>query len=205
MIKLYRFPLSANVERVALALGAKGIAVESVQVDPSDRTVVRAASGQDLVPVIDDDGTIVVDSMEIVRHLEKRYPDPPLYPAAPARRTEMLLFIDWFNRVWKRPPNEIFTEMGKESPDQQRIARLGQAMADYLDLFEDLLDGREHLMGDEFSAADCAAWPFLRYGLFPPQNDPHRFHHLLTDHQPLGDGHPRLAAWIRRVAGRPMA
>jgi glutathione S-transferase len=205
MIKLYRFPLSANVERVALALGAKGIAVESVQVDPSDRTVVRAASGQDLVPVIDDDGTIVVDSMEIVRHLEKRYPDPPLYPAAPARRTEMLLFIDWFNRVWKRPPNEIFTEMGKESPDQQRIARLGQAMADYLDLFEDLLDGREHLMGDEFSAADCAAWPFLRYGLFPPQNDPHRFHQLLTDHQPLGDGHPRLAAWIRRVAGRPMA
>jgi len=204
-MKLYRFPLSTNVERVALALGAKGLSVESVQVDPDDRTVVRVASGQDLVPVIDDDGTIVCDSMEIVRHLEMRYPDPPLYPAATARRTEMLLFIDWFNRVWKRPPNEICTEMGKEHPDQARITRLGEAMAGYLGLFENMLDGRAHLMGEDFSAADCAAWPFLRYGLSPPRNDGYLFHRILAEHQALGDDYPRLAAWIRRVGRRPMA
>ena len=42
----------------------------------------------------------------ILEHLERRFPDPPLYPADPARREEMRVFIDWFNRVWKGPPNE---------------------------------------------------------------------------------------------------
>ncbi len=205
MMKLYRVPLSTNVERVALALAHKGLEVESVTMDFDDRSAVRAASGQDLVPVLDDHGRVVVDSMEIVRYLEERHPDPPLYPADRARRAEMLIFIDWFNRVWKRPPNEIFAEMEKDTPDAARIARLGKAMSGYLDLFEDLLTGREHLLGDHFSAADCAAWPFVRYALFPPQDDPHLFHKILADHQPLGDDHPRLEAWIRRVARRPMA
>lgn len=205
MIRLYRFALSTNVERVALALAHKGLAVESIEIDPKDRSAVRKVSGQDLVPVIEDGDRVVSDSMDIVLYLEERYPERPLYPPSPSRRAEMLIFIDWFNRVWKRPPNEIFTEMEKETPDAARIARLGKAMSGYLDLFEDLLTGREHLLGDHFSAADCAAWPFVRYALFPPQDDPHLFHKILADHQPLGDDHPRLEAWIRRVARRPMA
>ncbi|CAA9514912.1 MAG: hypothetical protein AVDCRST_MAG45-2145 [uncultured Solirubrobacterales bacterium] len=80
MIRLYRAPFSTNVERVALALAHKEIAVESVVIDYSDRSEVERVSGQGLVPVIDDAGTVVVDSMEIVRYLEERYPDPPLYP-----------------------------------------------------------------------------------------------------------------------------
>lgn len=48
----------------------KALAVESVVIDYSDRGEVQRVSGQGLVPVIDDDGTMVVDSMEIVRYLE---------------------------------------------------------------------------------------------------------------------------------------
>lgn len=73
-----------------------------------------------------------------------------------------------------------------------------------LDLFEDLLAGRDYLMGDDFSAADCCAFPFLKYATIPlPEGDEERFHLILRDHQPLGDGHPRLEAWIRRVDERP--
>ena len=86
--------------------------------------------------MLEDDGKVIADSMEIVRYLEERHPAKPLYPADPARRTEMLIFIDWFNRVWKRPPNEIFVEMGKPAPDRARIERLGRAMTESLDLFE---------------------------------------------------------------------
>ena len=71
--------------------------MESVVIDYSDRNEVERVSGQGLVPVIDDNGRVVVGSMEIVRHLEERYPDPPLYPADDAR-AEMLIFIDWFTR-----------------------------------------------------------------------------------------------------------
>ena len=202
MIRLYRFPFSTNVERVALALAHKGLPVESVVIDPEDRSEVRRVSGQDLVPVIDDEGTIVFDSMEIVRYLEERYPDRPLYPQNPARRAEMLVFIDWFNRVWKRPPNEIEEELGKPAPDEARIAGLGRAMAEALDLFENLLAGRDYLMG-EFSAADCAAFPFLKYALLWDEGDDELFHEILRDYQPLGPDHPRLEAWIRRVDERP--
>ena len=205
MLRLFRAPYSTNVERVALALAFKGLPVESVVIDYGDRSPVEQVSGQPLVPVLDDDGKIVVDSMEIVRHLEERWPDPPLYPADEARRAETLVFIDWFNRVWKRPPNEIEAELGRPAPDRRRISALAGDMAAALDLFESLLAGREHLMGDDFSAADCAAFPFLKYALLRDPADDELFHRILEQHQQLGDDHPRLADWIRRVDRRPRA
>jgi glutathione S-transferase len=189
---------------VALALAHKGLPVESVWVDPADRSLVRKVSGQDLVPVIEDGGRVVHDSMTIVRHLEERYPDKPLYPRDPARRAEMLVFVEWFNRVWKGPPNAMEAEMGKPVPDPAKIAAWSREMAGWLDLFEEMLAGRDHLMG-EFSAADCAAFPFVKYALIHPEDDPYLFHKILVDHQPLGDGHPRVEAWIRRVDRRPRA
>ena len=44
-------------------------------------------------------------------------------------------------------------------------------MANYLDLFERMLAGRDHLIGG-FLAADCAAFPFLKYArLRDPEDD----------------------------------
>ena len=171
-------------------------------IDREDRSPVRRLSGQDLVPVIDDDGTIVFDSTRILAYLEERYPQPPLYPADPARRAELEIFLDWFDRVWKRPPNEIEAELGKPEPDRGRIEQLGRAMAGALDLFEALLGGRDHLFG-ELSAADCAAFPFLKYALVWPEGDRELFHEILRDYQPLGPSHPQLEAWIRRVDALP--
>jgi glutathione S-transferase len=205
MIRLYRAPFSTNVERVALALAHKGLTVESVVIDYGDRSDVERVSGQGLVPVIDDDGTVVVDSMEMVRYLEQRYPVAPLYQTDEARRAEMLIFIDWFNRVWKRPPNEIEAELVGPDPDQERIARLAGEMAAALDRFEAMLAGRDHLFGNDFSAADCAAFPFLKYALFRDPADDELFHRILDERQQLGDDHPRLADWIRRVNERPRA
>ncbi len=205
MLTLYRVKLSTNVERVALALAHKGLVAESVFVPYEDRTLVRAVSGQDLVPVLVDDGKAVIDSMEIVRYLEERFADaPPLYPRDPARRADCLLFIDWFNRVWKRPPNEIEAELEKPEGqrDMQRVERLGRAMQGYLDLFEQMLTGREYLQG-EFSAADVAAFPFVKYATIYDATDPYLFHKVLAEHQKPGRSHSRLAEWIARVDRRP--
>jgi glutathione S-transferase len=205
VIRLYRADFSTNAERVALALAHKGIEVESVVIDYADRSEVERVSGQGLVPVLDDGGTIVVDSMEIVQYLEARVPDPPLYPRDEARRAEMLVFIDWFNRVWKVPPNAIEAELSSARPDHDRIAALAAEMAAALDRFEAMLAGREHLMGDELSAADVAAFPFVKYALMRDRADDELFHRVLDEHQQLGDDHPRLAGWIRRVDARPRA
>ena len=203
-MQVYRIPFSTNVERVALAAGYKGLHLDWVDVDPADRSEVERISGQPLVPVLVDDGQVVVDSTEILRYLEALTPDPPLFPVEPSRRAAVDIFLDWFNRVWKRPPNEIEAERAKDAPDQDRIVALGRELTAALDLFERLLDGRDYLFG-AFSAADCAAFPFLKYALLYDERDTEEFHLILREFQPLGDGHPALEAWIRRVDERPRA
>jgi glutathione S-transferase len=202
-LRLYAIPLSTNVERVALALGHKGIDAEVVMCDPADRTQIRDVSGQDLVPVLDDEGFVVVDSSRIIEHLEERFPDPPLFPAESARRAETQVFVDWFNRVWKVPPNRIDAELVLDAPDHVLVEALAAEMHASLTLFEGMLDGRSHLLGDEFSAADCAAFPFLKYGLWLRDDDDEPFHRVLAEHLWLDGGYPRVEHWLRRVNERP--
>jgi glutathione S-transferase len=203
VLKLVRFERSTNVERVALALAYKGLEVESIWIDPDDRSPVREISGQDLVPVLIDDEEVVPDSPAILEYLEERFPDPPLYPAEPTRRAEVRVFIDWFNWAWKVPPSRITDELEGGSPNPEVIARHTAWLQERLDLFEQLLDGRDHLFGD-FGAADCAAWPFVRYAAHIDADDPWLFHRVLHDHMQLDSRHPRLAGWIERVGARPM-
>jgi len=201
-MQLYRAPFSTNVERVALALGCKGVEVESVVISYDDRSAVERASGQPLVPVlVDDEGVVVVDSMRIVAHVDELVPSPPLYPRDRARRAELDAFVDWFDGVWKVAPNAIEAELGRRDgpPDRERIAAHGAAMARALDRFEALLCGREFLFGDAFSAADCCVFPFVKYAARRDPEDDELFHRVLEEHQPLGDDHPRLARWIARV------
>jgi glutathione S-transferase len=194
------------VERVALAAGHKGIPLAWMEVERDDRSAVVAASGQERVPVLEHNGTVVVDSTEIMRYLEKLKPDPPLWPSDTAARAELDVFLDWFNRLWKAWPNQIEAELvDYEEADDQRIAPLSAELNAALDVFERLLDGREYLWGD-FSAADCAVFPFVKYAAIPPEaDDDHLFHQILTEYQPLSDDHARLRAWIERVDARPRA
>jgi glutathione S-transferase len=203
MLRLYRAPFSTNVERVALALAHKGLETESVVISYEDRSPVVEVSGQGLVPVLVDGEEVIPDSVSILRHLEARWPDPPLFPREASRRAELDVFLDWFNEVWKLPPNAIEAELELDRPDRERIESLATRMRASLDLFEGMLDGRDHLFGDEFSAADCAAFPFLKYAKLRDPADDELFHRILEDNLRLDGGHPRLSAWIDRVNARP--
>lgn len=205
MIRLYRAPFSTNAERVALALGHKQLEVESVWISYEDRSPVERVSGQSLVPVLEfEDGAVAFDSMQIVRVLEERFPAAPLYPANAAGRARVMHFVDWFDDVWKVAPNAIEAEIAAPQHDLARVETLALELAAGLDRFEALLaDGREHLLGDEFSAADCCAYPFLKYAAWRDPADDELFHRVLDGYQQLGDDHPRLAAWIDRIDARP--
>src|SRR6186713_3026017 len=134
MLRLYRARFSTNVERVALALAHKGLEVESVVITYDDRSPVVDVSGQGLVPVLVDGDEVIPDSVRILRHLEARWPEPPLFPRDPARRAELDVFLDWFNRVWKLAPNAIESELERPEPDHERIAGLSARMRGSLDL-----------------------------------------------------------------------
>ena len=189
-LRVYRIPFSTNVERVALAAGHKRVAIEWVDVDPADRSPLEAVSGQTLVPVLVAGDEVVADSPAILAWLEEHHPEPPLLPADAARRAEVRVFCDWFNRVWKRAPNAI--------ADGDSDPALPEEIARHVALFEALLVGRDYLFGD-FGLADVTAFPFLKYAAFGlPEGDDERFHRVLVETMPLAPGSP-LHAWAARV------
>ncbi|HLM26196.1 MAG TPA: glutathione S-transferase family protein [Thermoleophilaceae bacterium] len=192
-MQLYRAEYSTNVERAALALAHKGLSAEPVWIDYADRTAVEEVSGQPLVPVlVDDDGTVVADSVAIMRHLDERHPQDPLFGPP-----EVDLFVEWFDEVWKVPPNAI-----EASSDGDLVSRLSERMAGWLDLFERLLAERDFLVARELTAADLVAYPFLKYAAGREPADDELFHRILDENQTV-EGRPRLADWIARMGSLP--
>ena len=201
-MRVHRIPFSTNVERVALACAHKGIAVDWVDHDASDRSAIRALSGQDLVPVAETPDGVLHDSPVILEWLERAHPDPPLLPADPARRAEVRCFVDWFNLVWKRAPNAL----AADPPPGAAIARMHAAtMSGHLDRFEELLTGRRYLLGDALTLADVTAFPFLKYPVLGrADDDADPFHAVLVDAMPVHD-RPSLRAWVARMDALPRA
>jgi glutathione S-transferase len=104
------------------------------------------------------------------------------------------VFADWFNRVWKRAPNEI--------ADLDATDALSAEMRAHVEVFEALLQGRDYLFGD-FGLADVTAFPFLKYAVLGlPADDDELFHRVLVEYQPLRDDSP-LHAWVLRVDAHP--
>ena len=71
--------------RVKLSLAHKKLEYKTVPVGFTEKYKLQF-SGQNLVPVLDDNGTIVHDSWEIAEYLEATYPDAPeLFPGDEGR------------------------------------------------------------------------------------------------------------------------
>lgn len=205
-MRLWQFPFSTNVERVQLALAHKGLEAEAVVIDPADRSPVRDLTGQSLVPVLEDDGSVVHDSLRILAHLEERFPGAPLFPRDRARRAEVEMFLEWFDRVWKRPPNLLAQALqaGRSLTDPE-LAGWSADIRGSLDRFENLLQGRDFLLSDDVGVADFAVYPFLRYGVRLDDADSDPFHHVLVDHLGPELRQPRLRDWIARIDRLPRA
>lgn len=199
MIRVHRIPFSTNVERVALAAGHKGVEVEWVDHEEADRAAVIELSGQSLVPVAEIDGDVVRGSMRIVDRIERDHPEPSLYPAEPADRARALIFVAFFDRVWKGPPNALD---GPAPPDAEALsARLRSWTA----WFEDLLAADPYLSGGSFGVADACAFPFLKYAtLDPDPTDAESFHRVLAEQLSTAPD-SSLADWIARVDSQPRA
>lgn len=100
MIRLVQIPFSHNCIKVRRALDAKGLAYETLDVPPTDRRAVVAASGQAHVPVLVDGGRSIPESTAILRHLEQAYPEPSLLPAERRLHAECWLIEDWSDRAF---------------------------------------------------------------------------------------------------------
>jgi len=95
---LWHLKVSHYNEKVRWALDYKGVPhVRRAAVPGFHRRLARKLSGGETLPVLRIDGEIVGDSARIIDRLERRYPDPPLYPVAPAQRRRALELEHFFD------------------------------------------------------------------------------------------------------------
>ncbi len=92
-IRLYTFWRSSAAYRVRIALNLKGIAYESVPIHLR-RAEHRAAeylslNPQGLVPTLEEEGTVLTQSIAIIGYLDQEYPEPRLLPTEPLARARV--------------------------------------------------------------------------------------------------------------------
>ena len=92
---LYQFRISPFCDKVRRAMVLKGIAWDTIEVPLIPSAKFKAISPTGKFPAVDFAGEIIVDSTNILDHLERLVPAPPLYPADPRDRADAHLLEDW--------------------------------------------------------------------------------------------------------------
>lgn len=195
-MRLYWHPFSIFPRRVRIALREKAIACEEVEVDlPGGAT--RDAAFRQLnpfgqVPVLEDDGLVIYESIAILEYLEERHPIPALLPRGLAERARARQWMQasgsYFAGPLKRWLARLFTpEATWDRADQALAARELAAHLDALEL--SLSDAGDYLVG-AFSLADVAYAP------------------LVCDLSAVGLGElvqerSAVGAWVERLRARP--
>lgn len=92
-MKLYNFFRSGTSHRLRIALNLKGLSTDYVAVDLRTEAHLQAAfkaiNPQQLVPALEVDGQVMIQSPAIIEWLEESYPQPPLLPADAAGRARV--------------------------------------------------------------------------------------------------------------------
>lgn len=94
-MKLYTYFRSSAAYRVRIALNLKGLAWESVPIhllrDGGEqlRPEYRAVHPGGMVPALEDEDTVLTQSLAIIEYLDETIPKPPLLPSHPLGRARV--------------------------------------------------------------------------------------------------------------------
>jgi len=215
-LKLYCHPISLIPWRVHIALHEKGQGFEEVHID------VNQAHGRDeaflrlnpfgQIPVLDDDGFVVADSIAILEYLEEKFPEPALMPPSTsthfATRARIRQFMCWSSAHWMPGWKGWIGGRAESADGTSAMAQEGRSiLAHHLDVLQGQLDraddprddragiGSDDAKSDdwlvgEFSLADVCYAPLV----------------LLLTPAGLKDevsARPSVADWVRRLRARP--
>ncbi|WP_159913459.1 maleylacetoacetate isomerase [Pantoea sp. 18069] len=92
-MKLYSFFRSGTSHRLRIALNLKGLSADYIpvdlRVDENSGAAFKALNPQGLVPALDVDGQVLIQSPAIIEWLEETHPTPPLLPPGAAARARV--------------------------------------------------------------------------------------------------------------------
>ena len=190
-----------NPRRVRIFAAEKGIELSSKEVSIPKREqkapdyVAKNPRGQ--TPILElDDGTVIAESVAIMRYLEAEQPDPPLFGTTAReiaeiemwnRRVEMIL-MPAIAAVWVHTHPFTAALLGRNVEwGESNRPRVVEGMR----FFDGSLEGREYLAGSAFSAADILLLTTVDFAKFIGLEMPSECANLLR--------------WHERVSARPSA
>jgi glutathione S-transferase len=146
----------------------------------------RAINPKGYVPALQlDDGAVLTEVAAVLQYVADRAPEKQLAPAAGSMEHYRLL--EWLNFIASEVHKSFGLQFKPNIPEETK-----QAMRDIItarfDIVEKQLQGRDYLLGNQFSIADAY---LFTVGSWAP--------HLKFDLGPW----PAIQAYMQRVAARP--
>lgn len=193
-LQLYHHPFSSYCQKALIAFWEYGIAFEPQVLGGPD-----SPAGQRLAelwpmkrfPVLVDGDRTVFEATCIIEYIVLQRPAAQrLIPENPQQALEVRMLDRFFDNYVATPQQKVvFNALRPEAVRDPFGVDEAKAMLDTSYAWLDQrMAGREWAVGDRFSLADCAAAPFLFYADWT---------------HPIGDRHPNVTAYRRRLLQRP--
>lgn len=161
MTTLYSFRRCPYAMRARMALRYSEVAVDIVEVSLKAKPAeMLALSSKGTVPVLNVDGQVIDESLEIMRWALSQYdPQDWLLKDDPQGQLAIAALIEENDQVFKVHLNHY--KYAERYP-QQPMAFYRAEGEVFLRRLEELLDGRDYLLADHPTLADVALMPFIR-------------------------------------------
>lgn len=152
MLTLYDAPRCPYCARTRIVLAEKGVPYDQVTIDLANRPawLLDHNPPHGRVPVLEEDGWVLPESVVIDEYLEERFPEPPLLPPDPAERAAARLVVFRFDDL-----GDPYYAFRRKEPGAEH------ALASSLAALDGLLAGTPFLTGRSFGLADIAYLPWV--------------------------------------------
>jgi len=118
------------------------------------------------IPVLEDNGHVLWESMAINLYLADKYGKPPMWPSTPEGRSDCIKWsffgiTEIEGRLMTILINRLF--LPPEQRDEKAVQKATDELKAPLKVLDDQLKGREYLLGKDFSIADLNVAAILSF------------------------------------------
>ena len=155
---LFSDPENHYSHRVRMVLREKGVTVEIIDVDPSNKPEdLLEVNPYGTLPTLLDRDLVLYQSTVIMEYLDERFPHPPLLPVYPVARAQCRLLMHRIEVDWSEKVDLLVLGKGREVALEKARKELRESLVAIAPVFAD----RPFFMSEEFTLVDCFVAPIL--------------------------------------------
>jgi RNA polymerase-associated protein len=156
VMTLFSSATDPESHRVRLVFAEKGITVEVVDVDGSNKPEdLIDLNPYNSVPTLVDRELVLYDPRTIMEYLDERFPHPPLMPVDPVSRARARLALYRIEKDW-------YAELpALESKSEKVYTKARKMLRDSLTAGAEVFGAKPFFLSDEFSLVDATIIPVL--------------------------------------------